>query len=243
MKKINVTIWNEFRHEKIHEEVIKVYPEGIHKVLADALGVENEFNISIATLDEPYHGLTDDVLESTDVLLWWSHAAHNEVQDEVVNKIYNRVMEGMGLIALHSSHYAKIFTKLMGTSCSLKWREAAEKERLWVVNPGHPIAEGIEEYIELPEEEMYGEVFEIPQPDELVFVSWFKGGEVFRSGCCFNRGWGKVFYFRPGHETHPTYYNPQIQQVIRNAVKWASPVNRPVKRPDGSPNVKPLEEI
>lgn len=243
MRKINVTIWNEYRHEKLDEAINKVYPEGIHMALSRAFESDAELNIRTATLDEPEHGLTDEILRDTDVLIWWSHMAHDEVQDYVVEKIYKRVMQGMGLIVLHSSHYSKIFIKLMGTTCSLKWREAGDKERLWVVSPGHSIVEGIGEYIELPEEEMYGEAFEIPQPDELVFISWFEGGEVFRSGCCYNRGRGKVFYFRPGHESHPTYYNEQIQRVILNAIKWAAPIKRFVERVEGSPNVESLEEI
>lgn len=244
MRNLRVTVWNEYRHEKLHDAVKNIYPDGIHNVIAGFLTNSGGIDVKTATLDEPEHGLTEEVLNNTDVLVWWGHMAHKDVSDEIVDKVYNRVMSGMGLIVLHSAHYAKIFIKLMGTSCSLKWREAGEKERLWVVDPGHPITEGIGEYIELPEEEMYGEAFEIPQPDQLVFVSWFEGGEIFRSGCCYHRGRGKVFYFRPGHETHPTYFNPQVQKVIENAVRWAAPVSRPVERPAGSPNIKePLEEI
>lgn len=238
---IRVTVWNEFRHEKESEAIRQVYPEGIHNAIAGYLKEAGSYSVGTATLDEPEHGLTDEVLNNTDVLIWWAHKAHGVVQDEIVNRVYNRVMNGMGLIVLHSAHYSKIFVKLMGTTCSLKWREAGEKERLWVVDPGHPIVEGIGEYIELPEEEMYGEAFEIPQPDQLVFVSWFEGGEVFRSGCCYHRGRGKVFYFRPGHESYPTYHNPQIKKVMENAVRWAAPVKRAVERPEGSPNTKPLE--
>lgn len=236
---MKVTVWNEYRHEQQHEEVRKIYPEGIHQVLASALG-EQGFDVKTATLDEPLHGLTDEVLNNTDVLLWWGHLAHDEVSDEIVEKVQKRVWEGMGLIVLHSAHFSKIFKKLMGTGCDLKWREANEKERLWVVDPNHPIAEGIGEYIELEEEEMYGEHFDIPAPDELIFLSWFQGGEVFRSGATFKRGNGKIFYFRPGHETHPTYYNQQIQKVIGNAVKWATPTTRdyPVYG-----NAKPLEKL
>lgn len=242
-KIIRVTIWNEFRHERKNEVVRKVYPEGMHNALGGYLKSAGNFEVRTATLDEPEHGLTDEVLNNTDVLLWWGHTAHSEVSDAVVEKVYEKVMRGMGLIVLHSGHYSKIFKKLMGTSCSLKWREVGEKERLWVVSPGHPITEGIEDYIELPHEEMYGELFEIPQPDELVFVSWFEGGEVFRSGCCYHRGRGKVFYFRPGHESYPTFHNPKILKVIENAVKWSAPVKRPTERPDVYPSVEPLEEI
>ncbi|GCF10983.1 ThuA domain-containing protein [Dictyobacter arantiisoli] len=219
---IRVTVWNEFRHERQSQEVAKIYPEGIHGTIARALGNDG-LTVRTATLDEPEHGLTDEVLNNTDVLIWWGHMAHAEVRDEIVDKVHKRVLDGMGLIVLHSGHFSKIFKRLLGTDCDLKWRESNDKERLWVVTPGHPITEGIGEYIELEHEEMYGEPFGIPTPDELVFVSWFTGGEIFRSGCCYTRGQGKIFYFRPGHETIPTYHNPEIQQVIRNAVHWAAP--------------------
>ena len=177
----------------------------------------NGLEAKTATLDDPEHGLTEDVLNETDVLVWWGHTAHDQVDDRIVEKVKDRVLKGMGLIVLHSGHFSIIFKSLMGTSCELKWREAGENERLWVVNPSHPIAEGISEFIELEHEEMYGEHFDIPEPDELVFLSWFRGGEVFRSGCVFNRGLGKIFYFRPGHETFPTYHQADIQRVIVNA--------------------------
>jgi len=236
-----VTVWNEGRHEKTHAAVREVYPNGIHAVIKKALEYRGLVNVRTATLDEPEHGLPVEVLDQTDVLIWWGHMAHNEVGDEVVNRVYQRVLDGMGLIVLHSGHYSKIFKKLMGTSCSLKWREIGEKERLWVVNPGHSITAGLPEYFELPHEEMYGELFDIPTPDELIFISWFAGGEVFRSGCCFNRGAGKVFYFRPGHETLPTYYQPEIQQVIFNAALWAAPSGGPKVTFDHKP--QPLEKI
>jgi trehalose utilization protein len=207
-------------------EVANIYPEGIHATIAAALRKEEQIEVRTATLDEPEHGLTEDVLQSTDVLIWWGHAAHGEVADVIVNRVQQRVLGGMGLIVLHSGHLSKIFTRLMGTSCDLKWREENDHERLWVVAPGHPIVEGIEQYIELEHEEMYGEYFDIPQPDTLILVSWFSGGEIFRSGCCYTRGQGKIFYFRPGHETFPTYHHTQVQRVIANAVRWAAPTYR-----------------
>jgi trehalose utilization protein len=224
---IRVTVWNEYRHELKKSEVNEIYPRGIHACIADFLGKEADFSVRVATLDEPEHGLTQDVLNETDVLIWWGHMAHDEVRDEIVQRVYDRVLDGMGLIPLHSAHYSKIFRKLMGTNCGLKWREADDNERLWVIKPSHPIAQGIPEVIELPQEEMYGEYFDIPEPDELIFVSWFKGGEVFRSGCTFHRGRGKIFYFRPGHETYPTYHHLQIQQVIVNGTRWAATRNAP----------------
>jgi trehalose utilization protein len=224
---IRVTVWNEFRHEISNEQVKKVYPQGIHACIADFLGQQDGITVRTATLDEPEHGLSQQVLDDTDVLLWWGHMAHDQVSDEIVNRVYDRVLDGMGLIPLHSAHYSKIFRKLMGTNCGLKWREADDNERLWVMKPSHPIVQGIGEMIELEEEEMYGEFFDIPEPDELIFVSWFKGGEVFRSGCTFHRGRGKIFYFRPGHETYPTYHNGQIQRVITNGVRWAYTAGAP----------------
>jgi trehalose utilization protein len=216
-----VTVWSEFRQERADEPVCAVYPDGIHEAIASGLR-EAGFDVRAATLDEPEHGLTAAVLEATDVLTWWGHIAHDEVDDAIVDRVQQRVLEGMGLIVLHSGHYSKIFRRLMGTTCSLKWREAGERERLWVVDPSHPIAEGLGESFLLDHEEMYGEHFDIPAPDRLVFVSWFQGGEVFRSGCCYQRGRGRVFYFRPGHETHPTYFNPDVRRVIANAARWAS---------------------
>ena len=227
-EKIKVTIWNEFRHEKQDEEVKEIYPDGIHNAIAEQLEPEKKYEVKTATLDEPEHGLTDEVLNNTDVLLWWGHMAHHEVKDEIVNKVYNRVLDGMGLLVLHSAHASKIFNKLCGTNSSqLKWREVGEKERLWVIEPGHPIAEGLDEYIEVEKCEMYGERFNIPAPDTLLFISWYEGGEVFRSGCCYHRGNGKVFYFRPGHETYPIYYQDDIMKVLKNGIDWAAPVEGP----------------
>jgi trehalose utilization protein len=240
--KTKVTVWNEFRHERKEGVANDVYPEGIHMAIKAFLDSTSEFEVRTATLDEPEHGLTDEVLDNTDVLIWWGHRAHGEVRDDIVEKVQQRVLMGMGLIVLHSGHHSKIFKKLMGTSCNLKWREASENERLWVTDPTHPIVEGIGEYIELEREEMYGEFFDIPTPDSLVFIGWFKGGDVFRSGCCYNRGYGKVFYFQPGHETYPTYHQEDIQKVIINAVKWAKPTKKIDKLV--APNIKvPLEKI
>jgi trehalose utilization protein len=222
---IKVTVWNEFIHENVNEHVRSIYPEGIHNEIAKFLSKNEDIQVRTATLREHNHGLDDEILDDTDVLIWWGHAAHHEVSDEIVAKVHECVLKGMGFIALHSAHYSKPFIKLMGTSCSLRWRDD-DRERLWCVNPGHPIARGVPEYFEIPNEEMYGEFFDIPTPDELVFLGWFRGGEVFRSGCVFNRGYGKVFYFQPGHETHPIYKDENIQRIITNAVYYLNPVKR-----------------
>jgi trehalose utilization protein len=227
MTPLRVTVWNEFRHEKTHPAVAAVYANGIHEAIAAHLRGEG-FAVGCATIDEPEHGLTAQVLAETDVLTWWGHAAHDEVKAEIVERVWKRVVDdGMGLICLHSAHVSRIFRKLMGTTCELRWREIAERERVWVVEPGHPIAAGLPAYFEIPHGEMYGERFDIPAPDQLVLISWFQGGEVFRSGCCWQRGCGKVFYFGPGHETFPIYHQPEVLRVISNAVRWAAPTDGP----------------
>ncbi|WP_127583256.1 ThuA domain-containing protein [Paenibacillus koleovorans] len=218
---IRVTVWNENWHEKKDEKVIRIYPNGIHGAIAEGIRSE-ELSIRTATQDQEEHGLTEEVLDNTDVLIWWGHMRHHLVSDEIVERVRKRVWKGMGLIVLHSGHFSKVFKSLMGTSCDLRWRENDEKERIWVVDPAHPIAEGLGSYFELEREETYGEHFDIPAPDELVFVSWFEGGDVFRSGCTYHRGQGKIFYFRPGHEEFPTYYNKDVLRVISNAVHWAA---------------------
>lgn len=236
---MNIVVWNENRHEKLNPKVAEIYPKGIHGAIADFLSNAGH-TVTTATLDEPDHGLTDQVLKKADVLIWWGHLAHDEVKQEIVDKVHQRVLDGMGLIVLHSGHFSKIFKQLMGTGCDLKWREVGERERLWVIDPTHPIVSGLDSYFELEQEEMYGEHFDVPVPDELIFVSWFEGGEVFRSGVTYRRGNGKIFYFRPGHETYPTYHNENIQKVIKNAVNWVASSKGPQHQYG---QAEPLENI
>jgi trehalose utilization protein len=239
---MRVTIWNEFRHEKNNPAVAAIYPDGIHAVLAEALRRQDFSDVRTATLDEPSQGLPDALLRDTDVLVWWGHRHHDEVADTLAAAVCERVNAGMGLVVLHSGHFSKVFKRLMGTPCTVRWRADGELERLFVVDPAHPIAAGIPSHFELMREEMYGEPFGIPAPDELVFLSWFKGGEVFRSGCCYRRGLGKIFYFRPGHETFPTYHDPVVQKVIANGVRWAAPT-LVRSEPFANQRVEPLEPI
>jgi len=219
---VSVTVWNEFLEEQTNDEVASVYPDGIHEVLASGLR-ERGHDVRTATLDEPDHGLTPEVLDDTDVLVWWEHRAHEDVDDEIVDRVCQQVYDGMGFVPLHSAHFSKPFKRLMGTPCSLTYRESRERERVWTVDPSHPITAGLDTSFVIPETEMYGEPFAVPEPDQLVFVSWFEGGEVFRSGCCYQRGTGRIFYFRPGHETYPVYHEPVVLDVIDNAVRWAVP--------------------
>ena len=236
---IKVTIFNEFRHEKQKESIRAIYPDGIHGAIK--AGIEDEeVVVRTVTLDDPECGLTQAVLDDTDVLLWWGHMAHHEVPDEVAQRVRDAVHSGMGAIFLHSGHHSKPFRLLMGTPCNLTWREDGDYELVWVVNPAHPIAQGIDRFIHLEHVETYGEPFSIPEPDELVFIGSYEGGEVFRSGCCWQRGNGRVFYFQPGHETYPIYHQPEIIKVIKNAIHWAKPTYRAVIE---CPHVKkPLAE-
>jgi trehalose utilization protein len=222
-----VTVWTEHRQDVDDDDVRAVYPDGIHDAIAAGLR-DAGFDVGVGHLDDPDQGLSDATLAGTDVLTWWGHVAHPEVKDETVDRVQARVLDGMGLIVLHSGHHSRIFRRLMGTTANLAWREAGERERLWVVDRSHPIAEGLGDSFALEHEEMYGEPFDVPPPDELVLVSWFQGGEIFRSGCCYRRGRGRIFYFRPGHETHPTYFDANVRKVIANAVRWAA-------QPQGAP--------
>jgi|TARA_R100001369_G_scaffold188_2_gene505 trehalose utilization protein len=238
---IRAVVWNENVHETHNKVVGDLYPDGIHGAIAAALNTDAGITATTATMQEPEHGLTAARLAETDVLLWWGHAAHGDVDDAVVERVAEAVWGGMGLILLHSAHFSKIFKRLMGTPCNLTWREAGERERLWVTSRSHPIAAGIGDYFELENEEMYGEPFGVPEPLETVFVSWFAGGEVFRSGLTYKRGAGNVFYFRPGHETYPTYFDANVQTVLRNAVKWAHNPAARITAVNDAPNV-PIEE-
>lgn len=204
--------------EKIHE----VYSLGVMGTVADYLGKCPDMEVTSVNMYMPEFGLPDELLERTDVLVWWAHIAHDAIPDRLVAKIKERVHKGMGFIPLHSAHKSRPFTELLGTTGTLKWREG-DFCRVWNTAPIHPIAEGIPESIELSEEEMYGEYFDVPKPDDVVFLSWYRGGEVFRSGCTWTRGYGRIFYFQPGHETSPSYHNPWILKVIENGVRWAAP--------------------
>jgi len=222
---VNVTVWSENYHEPREEAVRRIYPDGMHGAIAEGLAelLGDRVSTRTAVLDEPEHGLTDAVLAGTDVLTWWGHMAHEEVDDKVVERVRRRVLGGMGLLVLHSAHYSKIFRALMGSTCTLNWRDAGERELVWTVAPGHPIAQGVPRPLVIERQETYGEPFGIPEPDELVFISNFSGGEVFRSGCCFRRGLGKIFYFSPGDQEYPVYHHPGVRRVLANAVLWAAP--------------------
>lgn len=220
---LTVLVWGENRHEQLEPAVAERYPRGMHGAIKE--GIEENLGdsavVTTATLDDPEHGLTEEVLSRTDVLVWWGHAAHAEVSDEVVERVYRHVLAGLGLVVLHSGHWSKIFGRLMGTSCTLRWRSDEDRELVWTVDPTHPIAQGVPHPIVIEQQEMYGEFFDIPAPDELIFLSTFSGGEVFRSGCTWRRGHGRIFFFSPGDQEYPVYHHPDVRRVIANGVEWA----------------------
>jgi trehalose utilization protein len=241
MNKINVTVWNEYGDEQKEQPITGIYPNGLHVTIAEFLNKDEEINAKTAFFFEAEHGLTNAVLDNTDVLIWWGHKYHDNLEDGIAARVVERVQRGMGIIFLHSAHKSKPFMRLLGTSGSLCWREAHEKSRVWMCAPSHPIAKGIPDQFLLDCEEMYGEPFGIPEPQQTVFISWFQGGNVFRSGVTFQRENGRIFYFQPGHETYPAYHNEHIQRIITNAVKWANPVVKAASL--DCPNVQPLEII
>jgi len=216
---IRVTVWNEYIHELEQPEVAAIYPNGIHGCIAEFLGINEDITVRTATLSQTEHGLSEELLADTDVLIWWGHRAHDKVDDAVVQRVQRHVLGGMGLVALHSAHHSKLMKALLGTTLNLKWRHG-DRERIWCAMPSHPIAQGVPTHFELPIEEMYGEPFDIPKPDDTVFLGWFAGGEVFRSGVTFTRGMGRIFYFQPGHEEYPIYHDKNVQRVITNGVRW-----------------------
>lgn len=230
-KPLRVTVWNEFVHERELPEIRAVYPEGIHGCLRSFLEKEQDITVKCVTLDMPNQGITQELLDNTDVLIWWSHARQEDITDETVRLVRNAVHSGMGLVALHSAHFSRIMRDLLGTTMTLHWRHG-DQEKLWCIDLTHPIAQGVPACIDIPEEEMYGECFDIPRPDDVIFIGWFAGGQVFRSGVTFRRGRGKIFYFQPGHEEAPVYQHPDIQRIIINAVRWAAPLCRLPAPPD-----------
>ncbi len=223
---IKVTVWNEYGSFQFNDkECVEAYPNGLHNHICEYLNLEEDFEAKVSLQDDAEFGLSEEVLNNTDVLVYWAHRRHHEVPDEIAERIKDHVNRGMGVVFLHSAHKSKAFMQLLGTSGSLKWRERGERERIWLANPYHPIASGIPEHFELEHEEMYGEPFDIPEPESTVFIGWFKGGNVFRSGVTYRRGAGNIFYFQPGHETYLSLVDENVKKIVKNAIRWAkSPV-------------------
>ncbi|GDX40551.1 trehalose utilization protein ThuA [Armatimonadota bacterium] len=244
MDKIRVLIWDENPSHAPKE----IYPHGINGAIAEGLeALDPRIQATSINLDMAEQGCAEALLAEADVLFWWGHARHHEVTEETARRVFTNVHErGMGLVALHSAHYSKILQWVLACPGHLKggWREAepADTEEITVCAPRHPIAQGVSDFT-LDREEMYGSPFDVPPPQCVVLQSYFPlGGEYFPSGACWSVGRGKtegftsgpgkgvgegegagrVFYFRPGHETYPTYYDPNVRQIMRNAAVWCA---------------------
>ncbi|MFH1372026.1 MAG: ThuA domain-containing protein [Planctomycetota bacterium] len=217
-----VVVWSEGTAPK------NVYPNDICGAIAEGLKELKDWDVVEARLSDPNQGLPDELLNRADVLIWWGHKKHNQVRDGLVDKIVSRVKdEGMGFISLHSSHFARPNIKLMGTPCS--WKEYlgdSNTLKITVKDPNHPIARGVEDFT-IYHDERYSEPYAVPQPLAVVFEGTYTldngGTDTSRQGLTWEIGKGRVFYFQPGHETNPVFFDPNIRRIISNAVEWAAP--------------------
>jgi trehalose utilization protein len=216
-----VVVWSEGTAPK------SVYPNDINGAVAEGLKDLSGWEVVKAGLSDPDQGLPDKLLQRADVLIWWGHQKHGDVKDELVDKIVKRVKEdGMGFIALHSSHFAKPNKKLMGTACSWKaYVLDSTTLKITVKSPDHPIAKGIKDFT-IDHSERYSDPYAVPTPKAVVFegtASLKKGGtDTSQIGLTWEIGKGKVFYFQAGHETNPVFMDPNVRQIMSNAVQWAA---------------------
>ncbi len=217
-----VVVWSEGTAPK------RVYPNDIRGAVAEGLKPLQGWEIVTATITDPEQGVSAESLKKTDVLIWWGHARHNEVTDENVARIVSRVKDnGMGFIALHSSHFAKALKKLLGTRCAWKdYVEDGSSVRMIVKDKQHPIVQGISDFT-LPQTERYTKPFEVPPPESLVLDGIYTlpngATEQSRQALVWTIGKGKVLYFQPGHETYPTFFDETVRKILRNAVEWMAP--------------------
>jgi len=216
--KVKALVWSEFTEPK------DVYPKGIHGDIAEYLNASGNVEAKVVQLSDPDQGVSQAMLDWADVLLWWGHQKHRDVTDETVQRIVKSVKEGgMGYFAMHSAHYSRGLIAILGTPCGLGSVGDGGAESISVVMPDHPIAKGVSDFV-VPRTEYFGEPFGVPEPEAVVFKSTFEKGDNiwFRSGCCWTVGKGRVFYFRPGHETYPIMRQPEVQKVIYNATLWSA---------------------
>ncbi len=240
---IQVLVWDENPSHAPRD----IYPRSIRGAVADGLCEfgRDEVVVRTAHQDEPEQGLSAAALAQTDVLVWWGHMRHSELNDAVIGRVAERVLHrGMGFVALHSAHYSKPFRTILDCTGHLKggWSEADQPEEVRVCAPQHPIAHGVHDFT-LASEEMYGGPFDVPPPAVVVLQSYFPAtNRFFPSGIAWSvgagidpnfesgpgrgigqgEGVGRVFYFRPGHESVPTYFHTDVRRVLLNAVRWTA---------------------
>lgn len=221
MAHTNVLVWSE---ETVSDDV---YPNDINSAVAEHLNEHDDLVARAVSIGEPEQGVGEDRLDWADTLVWWGHARHDDVTDETVDRVEAAVTDdGLGFVSLHSAHYSRPFTRLCGTSGDLgevRYEDIppGETETVTVEASDHPLARGVSDFA-LPDVEMFGEPFDIPEPDEVVFRSEFEEGGWFRSGVTFTFGEARGVYFRPGHEEFRIYHDPNVRRVIANAVRWTA---------------------
>lgn len=216
---MRVVVWSE---GEVHGHEATGYPEGMPAAIADAVRGIPEAQVEIASIDDADQGVPDERLRQADVLLWWSHMRHEDLLSATVDRVVSAVEHGLGLVALHSAISSPVFRRLVGTTGGFGGWRHGDREVLWTVDPSHPICRGVEFPVVMPQQEMYSEPANLPTPDELVFISSFSGGEVFRSGITYRRGVGRIFYFSPGHEEYPVFLHPGVRGILANATSWAA---------------------
>ena len=129
--------------------------------------------------------------------------------------------EGGADVARTEMRDGKIEITLVVPNCGLgSWRADGAPSHVEVKAPDHPIAKGVPARFDVKQTEMYNEPFTVPAPDTVVFAESWDKGEKFRAGCCWKVGEGRVFYFRPGHETYPVFHQPETLQIAHNAALW-----------------------
>jgi trehalose utilization protein len=272
-KPVRVLVWDEQQPEQA-----QAYSNFLGNAIADYLNKRPGFRALSVNLGSPEQGLDATTLDATDVIIWWGHRRHGEVKLDRAEEVVKRVIDGrLGLIALHSSHFAQPFMRLMHERAKIDsrklvpdnerakakfdfsaplernmvkrdakltpalekingvwrltppacvfpaWRADGEPSHVTTLLPDHPIAQGLPARWDIPQTEMYDEPHHIPQPDAVVLEERWDKGEQFRSGCAWQIGKGRVFYYRPGHETYPIYRQQENLLVIENAARWAAP--------------------
>jgi len=225
--KLRVLLWSE------RTEPVEIYPTGINGALADYLNKQDGIEAKTAQLSDPEAGLGEAALANADVLIWFGHKKHKDVPDEIVERVVRHIRErGLGFIALHSAHYSKPLKVALQASGS--WSDYQNRgwaEQVWVVSPNHPLAKGLKDFT-LPKEEIYTEPFDVPAPEAVILEATWPSGHRTRECMVWTLGKGRFVYLRPGHEEYPTFFIPEMQRLISNAVLWAGKrTNAPANLP------------
>lgn len=274
---VRVVVWDEQQPKQRG-----AYPNFLGNQIASYLKKQPGLSVKSVRMNDPEQGLSSEVLDNCDVLIWWGHRRQQEITPETGQALVERIRAGqLSLIALHSAHWSTPFMEAMNArsrddalaklpeadrgratfelihpfkdkykppkrddsptpraeystaadgapriklylpnSCFPAVRADGMPSHVTAVLPNHPIARGIPAKFTILHTEMYDEPFHVPAPDQVVFEEHWDAGEHFRTGMVWKLGRGKVFYFRPGHETYPVYFEPYPLKILDNAVRW-----------------------